>query len=803
MSFFYRSWLLAGLLTWSAADSHAQQRALVPAPTATPPALAAAPGGGGTTPPVDPVVATQMRSWAFDPFRVNFTTTPPHYGVLPNPSNNTAGNLTAAAYDPDNNVLFTVSYGGSQTAVIKDANGNPADSFGPYTSTSRQFQNASGFPTYYYYREWGTEMAVVPVPGTCRQFYLIYLQTSGPNCLCVPSTNAGEHSVLLRVTVDCSGATPTIVAGPTPIDETLLGRFGGIAVSKADASGNRTLVCVNRSSVKSFPITSAGIGSPFSTYSTAAVISSIDPVEVDLSPDGTKLALTSSGYSGSAFYVADVATNGVVSNLRGVAPTAFGSYSGIYTYGAEFSSDSKKIYYAGKVNSNPVRQGVFELTLQTNQVQQVPNSGVFGTSQLELGLDGMIYGASSSTGQLGYIHPGTNVVTTATPYSVVVPFPVSPGFMVQPVTAFSGYRALPDQIDGQDYSYFFGSGVAAKVGAPRLGNVVLTNGVVRNVYGCQGPVLLTATVSNAVSLDVSITPLSTGGVPTGPAISQAVAPTLNVDLLSLFGGYLAANPGAYQLKLEATNSCGFKVRQSGLFHLSNAAPEAKFDFGTGIDAQTQASSQDPQQPTEVGGLGGALVLTAAVTGGVDYLEGYIEYYDPSTGNVSPVCGSSTFPYTTTNGRATIPLNEFAVCNGPDFFAQPAQLNKTFRLTFTLHNACGVSGQGVGYFTPVSAQYRAAAPSPKVAVAAPTAPALYPNPLVAGQAHFQYSLSRPQHVELRIVESSTGLVRLRLVNGLQTAGTHTVNFDAAPLPKGLYLYQLVTDRVQTGRFSKQD
>ncbi|HEX2961710.1 MAG TPA: endonuclease [Ignavibacteriales bacterium] len=64
---------------------------------------------------------------------------------------------------------------------------------------------------------------------------------------------------------------------------------------------------------------------------------------------------------------------------------------------------------------------------------------------------------------------------------------------------------------------------------------------------------------------------------------------------------------------------------------------------------------------------------------------------------------------------------------------------------------------------------------------------YPNPCNP-EAVISYGLNENSHVSLKVY-NTIGVEVASLVNGYQTAGTHTVKFNGSGLPSGIYLYRL--------------
>jgi len=720
---------------------------------------------------------------------VDFTTSPASlFGFL-----NTAddGNLMAAAFDEDKNVLFYVKYGAQPNALLFDGNGVQRGTLATYQSSTRV--NPTTFNPYVY-PEWGREMAVVPVPGVCKQFYLFYVQSSViPSLACCPS-----FSVLLRATIDCSGATPTILTPPTPVDEYLTEPYYGIAVSK-EVNGARRLYFVGTRGINSYPITSSGVGT-VTRY--ALTNGAMQPLEADLSPDGTMLVMTASKSNSASggIFLADVdPVSGAVSNVR-----AAGN-SGLITFGVEFSPDSKKVYYSGKPTAGV--GGIYELTIATNNTQYLSNpvSNACFNSQLELAYDGLIYAADNQD-RLVTINPTTNVVAIAPAAGVVRPVPAYCNSISSNRSA-NPTRALPDQIDGQDYTFFFG------LPASQVNNLFVSGKLIgstfRNLYTCLGPLPLTAALTNATEVRVVVRQLDAlGAVVAGGYQNQTswLPPATTFDLVTLFGGYLGNTPDFYQITFEAHNSCGNVSRRIGLVRMNNTISSAAFVFITGIEGPTLTPSQDPKNPSGLGGIGGAVQLTGVLgqgSQGFDSFNATIQEYN--NGTLTPVCAVG--PVAVTAGTTMIGLNYIVetALGIPDYFKQPGLLKHVFLITLSLTNGCGTSTTVSGYFSPISDSYKVAptTTAPGTIGLGVTGFRVYPNP-ADGWVHVEYILPTSQGVQIRVLDARTGQEQLRpLPRTWQAAGPHTMDVNLTSLPAGEYLYQVEAEQLVSKRFTKSE
>ncbi|MBK6643915.1 MAG: hypothetical protein IPG39_23120 [Bacteroidetes bacterium] len=264
----------------------------------------------------------QMYRWALHPKQINFTTanSPVVQNLLPSYPHYASN----AATDASGNLLF-------HTIDLNIYNSS---------STLIGSLNTAGFFPFF-----GNSMGIVPVPGACKQYYLIF-------CL---SDYAGlvQHQWLCYAKVDASGANPVITQQTTGLLYSISGSsIGsiGFAISKVNlAASKRFLYFVGPDAyagnpiVSRFDITSTGISNKvtIATTSTPGLSGSpfvAEATEVELSPDGTKLAWV----TGNSSEVNFVKVNALTGNFVSASSTAVpGS---VACYGIEWNSASSIAY---------------------------------------------------------------------------------------------------------------------------------------------------------------------------------------------------------------------------------------------------------------------------------------------------------------------------------------------------------------------------------------------------------------------------------------------------------------------------
>jgi len=434
----------------------------------------------------------QMKYWETPPYIINTSTTPPS---AQNSLTSGAYSVANGTYDQNGALLFYIKdyniYDASNNVVGILAGYNLANCSGAYTTLS-------------------PEIAIVPIPGTCKQYYIIYSMD-----------NPNGNSPLLYETIDCSGKTlsvtygnyantycPPYYTGIQPEAFYIRGHGGSdntsFAVSQivsgTGSSSVRYLLSVSQNSIVKSEITSNGI-SDGTTVVTAAALglnsSAFVSFEAEIAWDNTWFAWSSE--------------NGTV-QIVGINPTQFfyngsrQSYNISRPKGIEF--DSSPLYPKLYVSET---YGITEIQTSnqnTNQFNPWPYD--LSNTFLEYGKNGLIYGISptfsgstlTATTFVG-IDPSNLSLFSFNPGLVDSRFDI--GYMGQ-----YDFFTLPDQIDGENYEDF--NGIPA---------IEVTNMTIN------------------------------GNTPTGACLSGGVGIYCQNDPISFEAYYAISNPSAYMFTLNA------------------------------------------------------------------------------------------------------------------------------------------------------------------------------------------------------------------------------------------------------------
>jgi len=671
------------------------------------------------------------------------------------------------AFDENGNVLFTI-----KDSIITDKLGVAIGKLNSYS----QFISGTG---YEYYTTTGKEISIVPVPGTCRDFYIIYTKYGATQWY------EGVKLLYTKVTVSAAGIV-TIVPNFNGI---LVGSVGGsfmsIALSTSSSSNTRFIYALGKYSLTKYTISSSGIsaGSGYPGISTnyAKVL--------ELNFNGDKLSwIESTGTNTAIIHIYNL------SSFTDVKLSISSIVGGEY-FGLEFSPDNNSLYFSAS-SSTAALGGIYKVSTLTTAGPVTPTqiiSGHYTNTELELGRDGFMYGIdglasddwyTKTTGVLGKINLSTNL------YSPLSNILISSAKTNGP---WNKIYMLPDQIDGENYGYFFGT--------PQLTSVTTINGsainptVPLNTYTC-GAISLTNTASAATSYQITITKTdASGNVLTGTqAYSYSpgllmTAPPATIDLKALNTNYLAnsINIGYYKITFLTQNACTSNTVFGLIYNSTMSLASANFTVNDGSGTAIPPNSTLPG--TTVSAYGVA-VNGSSSTGYVNTYQIKVDQVDRYTGAILVANVVNTPATNVTNGDPSTLTGVNLNTKSAGYFLSHAGY---FKITYTVTNICGSSSQ-TGYFNEDIANGRIGnidiAQTDKV----------YPNPS-NGAATVAFTMEEDNTVSLVLNNIQGGASYTVFTDKSASQGNNEITFDTSTIPAGLYVYQLSdgTDTFQTGKF----
>lgn len=731
------------------------------------PARAGAGGGGGT-----PTNTTQMRSWLFTSQRIDFSsgTAVASTQIAAGQPNATDKRVAASVFNGANQLLFYVTSDGGRS--IYSANNVLLGALNGVNPPDKAYDESGWFPA-------PLQTAIVPVPGLCQRYYIIYPLISN------------YSAAVGYAEMDCSGTTPVLVSNTRYTDPATASngqptafRFYpggvGIAVSRLRADGTRYLYSTAGGIVRRVTLLNGGgFGNGITVPNTAGAGGLGGRGEVELSPDSNTLA-----YVGSVGGIDNVCTLDLSSSGGPLPISNSGNASGL-----EFSADSKRLFVVG----GPGGAGVYNVITRA----KTPITGTYGSNaQIELAFDGNMYSV------------GTNgVLMTVNPTTLAVSTPALPTIDQVFSNPVSGYF-LPDQIDGEDYSLNVSSDPPS-VSLLVIDGQNINASTTPAVYGCN-PLMLNGRLSyNLTNLTVTVTKTDANDVPLGNYQRTVSYAALPASLAAFDGGYLTqvANVGYYRIVVAGRNTCGATAQATGRVWLSTLTPTSvSFGFNGCSGSAVPATGTSVGSPTSLGAYGGGGIDISNTTGDYDsYQVQFASYAAGAYTNLGALT-SIVKPGVLT----TIALSYLAgqVGLAPNYFqiGQPGY-NQVFRLTLTVSNQCGTSPALSGHFRVDNISCRpAGGGGVVVAMATPPEVRAYPNPLPGGATgHLAFALPAAQRVSLVLVDGLTGQPRQTLLReAWLEAGAQDVPFDLTGLPAGLYGYRLNTAAgTVAGRISKPE
>ncbi len=635
------------------------------------------------------------------------------------------------------------------------------------------------------------EVAVAPGPGTCNTWCLFWLETS-------PLATLTFHYQEVRVE---NGDVSFGVSG-TFTNPQFAGNDGGIAVSHVlpGTQADRDIYVINFSAVRRFRLSATGVTLQ-QTVSLGGLSGSGFIAEADLSPDGKYLTWNKE----NRIIVMETSPLGLFNSIT------IGSSSSTI-YGLEFSDDGNYIYVCHST------LGIRRWTFTGAEVEALSESNTYNNTQLELARDGNIY-AVRNDGVLGIIQ-GLSVQES--PLGIKV-------FSNQPAPASNNYYALPDQVDGEDYSSFYGIPVVT-VNSMSVNSSPLTADCASplSVYNCN-PILFNATYNGGTpgSYMLEIQAVnSTCALVTGPGFLNfqsgwtAGAPPANLNLATLTdqaGLNLGNSTGKFKITLTVRNGC--RIERSAFGYLLVNGPPTPASVSLTINSWTVPGVPQPPATSPPGVSSGAY----SASFNLDNSTGYITYYTIQIQQVDCATGAfirDIYPATTTNvpgslsSLVAVPFNVLEVpaipalgwAGGQGFFAAHA-LGNCYLVTVTAGNPCSMSSafsylrfnctcfNGGGNEDRSSEEDNIPQPGIKLG----NSFKVFPNP-VASLLTFDYTVKKEGKVTV-IISDETGRTVFSEIF-FHNENTNRYTFDTKDLKTGLYLYRFITPAAEyTGKFLK--
>lgn len=481
----------------------------------------------------------QLKIWTLPPKQILI----PAVGVATVtslPGGFTPYEVANGAYEENGNLIF---YAEADNNIISIYN-SLGTSIG---SLNTLYSSVTG----YYYTQIGEELSIVPVPGSCRQFYVIFSAGAG----------ALTGSAVGYAKIDCnSGVT---ISTQTTLVDYWGGNSSAIAVSKVTdvQAGSRYLFAMGYSSINRYTITSTGIASKTLIANDATIGSNSNywiTSQLVLSPDQTQLAWgsTNGGINNKVFQI-------TLSGYSYFSSTSYPFAGDTYLHCVEFNSNSDRIF----VSTNNGLKYIYGGAVYT-----IPSSSTYNNCQLGLALSNYIY-CTDNTGKFGRIN--ANAVTPTVALASGLSGDLNYGNDTYAPISSSCYR-LPDQIEGEDYSYFF-SIKKAFANFSINGNPIACPSY-NQLYNCAAGSMILNNLTTGAATSFTIQVRSATGADcntttstyTGPVVTIA-APLTSYDLKTYDGGYLtsALHTGYYIVYFTACNACNVVTTQQALIKVDN------------------------------------------------------------------------------------------------------------------------------------------------------------------------------------------------------------------------------------------
>jgi hypothetical protein len=624
------------------------------------------------------------------------------------------------------------------------------------------------------------EISIVPIPGSCRRFYVLY-------SLYEPIGTVVLYSIVNADDPDdvyLESSTSNFVFPSNPY--TSVSQTGNIAVSRKKTNGNYDMYVLWYDHIKRFELTSTGIVH-ITDLSVSGASVGLIAHEFELSPDGAYLAW---GYN-IEVYRKSTTTSGTPN---------VDAYPVSSVYGIEFHPTNSDIVYVSDGTNSIKEINMASSTLLSSIV--LPTNWKV-RSQLERDTQHRIYGiyVNGTTKRLFYFdqsNPGLPAVDTGIePYS------------------FDAYHSglhyvysLNKKLDGEDYSNF--QGTPPIVFSTSINSLANDEGNWNRFYNCL-PIdlaLLTTAAEARISIvktDALKNPLAGLGA-FGYTSGWLLPAALSGDLRSLAGtaNHLLNHHGYYELTIEVRNNCG--AVSSAVWYLQVDAPPTSASIQ--LELNDYVTPGIPDSPVKT--VPGVSMSAFSASFNINNSSGDITYYNIGIEQVSgvdgtlirPIFQSPNIPVANVNTLIALALNSLTIpaipdigwAGGPAFFVYNG-LGNTYKLTVEVGNDCGSSSDWS--YMQINCMCRKGVRDLND-VADEDNVEVFPNP-------FGNEL---------LVQGAGAAAKVRLLNAMGQClyennfiqlgnNLEPITIDAGHLPKGIYIYHVETDeRVYTGKLLKE-
>lgn len=769
-------------------------------------------------------IFAQQKTWTTPPKKWNMTISTPSSSSLPGGAS--AYSVANGAYAEDGNLLFYV-----QDNLIINSSGNFAGSLPAYNAPWSDCHDGLEIIN--------SEIAIVPIPGTCKSFYVIY-----------GIHNHMSPSSLAYIKVDCSSGSPVVTYnGSVPVycngsleyssQPFIINNHGGgfnlaFAVSKvytgSSASAIRFLLSVSPYGIVRSEISSSGISTGTLTNNTTLGLTAhndFDGYEAEISWGSNKFAWSSS--NGKVFTI-DLNSTGVFVPLSTI------TYSISGAKGIEFSNSTSNPYLYVAATSDLKR---------INTSNQTYTSFSWGSGNdlshtfLEYGKNGRIYGVSP-------IYSGGTL--TGSKLIPIVNTLVLPGITANIDSRYASYSTslygiftLPDQIDGEDYTYFNG---LPKV---TITNFTLNSNVVSDVCDngtdkyCQNAAITFAAnysggTPNQYNLMIqaygdntcSPTQLTGSGYINYQSGWKSGVLTNGTDLRTLTDDNslnLGNSTGTVKITYSIKDVCGTESTYARYIQiLAPVAPSIALEIYDYTDSQNYLSpSQNISSPIIAGSASLGYRINSS-TGSISSMTVLIQEVD-NTGATIQTIYNKTTNISDVSGLTYENLNGYCIgssvwgfnpgfnnCTGgyTGYFAYTnGQLSygNYYKLTVTISNQCNTSSNW-SYLYVGAINQRLINPNQSETYDVSSIEnkidqtmAIYPNP-VTNQLTIEFNQPTDDVVEISLTDVLGKQTRVLMPSTNVKKGNFNQTFDVSNLPAGMYSYQIKTSNtIQTGMISK--